>query len=90
MISGSRAAGEDFEDLTGHLRKVENQRKVTLFQCICCPELQKAMKTNAFSIIVLLRASESNENQCFFNNSAFQSFKITAIPPKNTSNAKIS
>ena len=35
----------------------------------------KAMKTNAFSILLFPRASNSNENRCFFNTFARQSFK---------------
>ena len=46
-----------------------------LLQWFYSPELQKAVKTNAFSILVLPRASTSNENQCFFNTFAPQSFK---------------
>ena len=38
-----------------------------LFEYFCFPELQKAMKTNAFSILLLPRASKNNENRCFFN-----------------------
>ena len=46
-----------------------------LFQYVCSPELQTVMNINAFSILLLRRASKSNENTCFFSTFAPQSFK---------------
>ena len=48
MISGPRATGADFEDLTDHLQKAEHQWKPMLFQYWCFPKLEKAMKTIDF------------------------------------------
>ena len=70
------APGADFEDLTGNFWKLEKQWKPMFSQYLCFQKLQEDMKTNAFSIRFLPKASKSNERQRFFDNMfASQSFK---------------